>query len=189
MVTTENCNGTKRTKPTRIGTINVATLREKEEAIVEMMKMRNLSILALAETRLRGNGDKTIHEDYKLVYSGDEMARHGVGFIMEPSVAQYVEKVIFTNDRLIGVYLIIETVISIVQVYAPQQGRPTFEKEEFYQQLQGLVEEMKYQDNIIVCGDFNGYIGCDRRNFECNMGHTVLVIETRQDRECCIFVR
>ena len=44
------------------------------------------------------------------------------------------------------------------------------EKEEFYQQLQELMEEMKYQDNIIVCGDFNGHIGRDRDMYEQNIG-------------------
>ena len=53
----------------------------------------------------------------------------------------------------------------MIQVYAPQQGRPTAEKHEFYQQLQGLMDEMKYSDNVILCGDFNGDVGCDRLNY------------------------
>ena len=41
----------------RIGTINVATLREKEEEIIEVMKMKKLSLPVVSETRLRGTGD------------------------------------------------------------------------------------------------------------------------------------
>ena len=59
----------------KFGTINVATLRGKEEELVEMMKMRDLYILALAETRLNGKGDRTIHENYRLMYSGGEGSR------------------------------------------------------------------------------------------------------------------
>ena len=54
----------------------------------------------------------------------------------------------------------------MIQVYAPQQGRPTAEKHKFYQQLQGIMDEMKYSDNVILCGDFNGDVGCDRLNYE-----------------------
>ena len=89
---------------------------------------------------------------------------------MEPGLAQYLEKVIPLNDRLIGIDLKLEGGISMIQVYAPQQGRPTMEKEEFYQKLQDLMEEMKYQDNIIVCGDFNGHIWRDREMYEQNIG-------------------
>ena len=55
----------------KIGAINVATLKGKEEELVEVMKMRDLSILALAETRLKGKGDRIIHENYRLMYSGE----------------------------------------------------------------------------------------------------------------------
>ena len=41
----------------RIRTINVATLREKEEEIIEVMKMKKLSLLAVSETRVRGTGE------------------------------------------------------------------------------------------------------------------------------------
>ena len=58
----------------------------------------------------------------------------------------------------------------MIQVYAPQPGRPAAEKDEFYQQLQGLMDEMKYSDNVILCGDFNGHVGCDRINYEGNIG-------------------
>ena len=148
----------------------MATLREKEEEVVEMMKMRNLSILAMSETRLRSKGDKIIHEDYRLVYSGSEQARHGVGFIFESRIAPYVERVISINERIIGVDLKLENGVSMIQVYAPQQGRPAEERDGFYSQLQDLVNDMKYQDNIIVCGDLNGHVGCERTHYERNIG-------------------
>lgn len=169
-LTTGNVHRTQNVKNFRFGIINVATLREKEEEIVEMMKMKRLSILAVSETRLRDKGDKIIHEDYRLIYSGNEQAKHGVGFFLEPNIAPLVEKVIAINERLIGIDLKLKFGISMIQVYAPQQGRPTAEKEQFYQQLQELVEEMKYQDNIIICGDFNGHVGCERRYYEWNIG-------------------
>ena len=45
--------------------------------------------------------------------------------------------------------------------------RSTFiEKEEFYRQLQDVLNNSKYKKNIIVCGDWNGHIGTDRLNYE-----------------------
>ena len=66
----------------RIGIMNVATLKEKEEELIEVMKIRKISIIAVCETRMRSNGDRIIHEGYRLVYCGGEQARHGVAFLL-----------------------------------------------------------------------------------------------------------
>ena len=31
------------------------------------------------------------------------------------------------------------------------------------------MDDAKYQNNIILCGDWNGHVGCDRRNYELNL--------------------
>ena len=89
----------------RIGAINVATLRDEEEEVVEMMRARRLDILGMEETRLRRNGDRTIHEDYRLMFSGTEEGKHGVGFVLNETIGQSVEKVAFANERIIGMDL------------------------------------------------------------------------------------
>ena len=104
------------------------------------------------------------------MYSGGEQARHGVTFLLEPSTEQYVEKVIPLNERLISVGLSLIDGVNIIQVYAHQQGMSTAEEEEFYHQLQELIDEMKYPDNVILCRDFKGHVGCDRINYEWNIG-------------------
>ena len=57
--------------------INVATLKGKEEELVEEMKMRDLSIQTLAETRLKGKGNRIIHENYRLIYGGERTVDTG----------------------------------------------------------------------------------------------------------------
>ena len=135
MTKMNNIYGIRLLKTLRIGIMNVATLREKEEELIEVMKIRKLSITAVCETRMRSNGDRVIHEGYRLIYSGGEQARHGVAFLLEASIAQFVEKVIPINERLIGVDLKLMDGVSMIQVYAPQQGRPAAEKNEFYQHM------------------------------------------------------
>ena len=76
----------------------------------------------------------------------------------------------FENDRIISIDFKLRTAISIMQVYAPQQGRPLREKEEFYELLQTTVSEVMYQDTMILCGDWNGHIDCDRKQYETVLG-------------------
>ena len=109
-----NIYGTRLLKTLRIGIMNVATLREKEEELIEVMKIRKLSIMAVCETRMRSNVDRIIYEGYRLIYSGWEQARHGVAFLLEPSIAQFAEKVIPINKRLIGVDLKLMDGISMI---------------------------------------------------------------------------
>ena len=154
----------------KFGAIDVATLRGKEEEMVELMKLRQLSVLGLSGTRMKGCGDRIIYGGYRLIYSGEDSERHGVAFLASSDIAQCVEKVIFKNDRIISIDFKLCTAISIIQVYAPQQGRPLKEKEEFYELLQTTMSEVVYQDSMILCGDWNGHIGCDRKHYETVLG-------------------
>ena len=145
----------------KVGAINVATLRDKEEEMVELMKLRQLSVFGLSETRMKGCGDRIIHVGYRLIYSGEDSGRHELAFLVSSDIAQCVEKAIFKNDGIISIDFKLRTAICIIQVYAQQKGRPL--KKEFYELLQTTMKEAMYQDSIILCGDWNGHIGCDRK--------------------------
>ena len=81
-----------------------------------------------------------------------------------------VEKLNCIKELIIVIDLKLDNGINVLQVYAPQQGRTTVEKEEFYKQLLKTIDYVKYQENIILCGDWNGHIGCNRRGYEHNVG-------------------
>ena len=49
----------KRDRMIRIATLNVSTIRDKEEEIITLMKERNLDILGCCETRIKGEGRKS----------------------------------------------------------------------------------------------------------------------------------
>jgi len=70
----------------------VATLIGKREELAEVMKMRDLCIVALAETRISG---RIIHENYRLMYSGGEDGRYLVHVLVSDTMAPYVEKLNF----------------------------------------------------------------------------------------------
>ena len=158
-------------KNIKIATLNVSTMRDKEEEIVHMMKERNLDILRVCETRTKNEGQKTIHEDYKYIYKGNQEGRHGVGFVLNSSVAERVKEITYKTERILSISMELNnTGISLIMVYAPQQGRNTEEKEEFHETLQETYDSVKYRNNVIMMGDWNGHVGMDREGIEGVLG-------------------
>ena len=73
----------------------------------------------------------------------------------------------FTSDRIILLRLIIrKTVYTLVNVYAPQQGRPEAEKDRFYDQLNAVLAKMPLSEVLIPDGDWNGHVGRAADGFE-----------------------
>ena len=99
------------------------------------MKERRLDILGVCETRKEGNGRMIMHENYQMMWSGlPNEKMHGVAMI--------IMDVDYVNERIMKVTLQLKNLkITIMQVYAPQQGRPAQEKEDF------LGEFCKIQQN------------------------------------------
>ena len=58
------------------------------------------------------------------------------------------------------------TVYTLVNVYAPQQGRPEAEKDRFYDQLNAVVAKIPLSEVLIPCGDWNGHVGRAADGFE-----------------------
>ena len=147
----------------RIATVNVSTIRDKEEEMIEIMKERKLDILGLCETRLKEEGRRVLQDDYQMIWKGGQDARHGVAFLISPEIGDRVISINYKNERIIEIEIDMKvTKLSLIQVYAPQQGRPTDEKEEFYNCLQEVYEGVVCRENIIVLGDLNGHVGRER---------------------------
>ena len=51
----------------------------------------------------------------------------------------------------------------ILQVYAPQQGRPVKERDfSFFHELQDVKNRLPYGHNAVTLGDLNGHMGQER---------------------------
>ncbi|XP_076037322.1 uncharacterized protein LOC143022828 [Oratosquilla oratoria] len=96
--------------------------------------------------------------------------KYGVAFILAPNFAERVGKIEYVNERILGMTLQLSTSkVSLIQVYALQQGRPQEEKEFFYQKLQDTLDKIEDVDKIVL-GDLNAHVGNKRNNTESVMG-------------------
>jgi Reverse transcriptase (RNA-dependent DNA polymerase) len=152
-----------------IGTLNVVTLNGKVEEILDVMKERKLNILGLSECKWRGNGEKHLRDGYKLWWSGGSEGRNGVGIIVDKNLKDFVTNVVYQSDRIMKVVLKINSWMSLelIQIYAPQTGRPVKEKEDFEEELERTMLTANTQ---LVMGDFNAKIGKDQSGYEEVMG-------------------
>ena len=92
------------TQHSYIATINIGTIKEKE--IIQLMKDKNIKIIGLAETRLNGTGRKTLHENYELIYSGEQDSTgNGVALLCEPSFSSCIERIDYINGRILAATL------------------------------------------------------------------------------------
>ena len=90
----------------KMGTLNIATVKGKEDEVVEVMSERNLDIMGLGETRSQGEGERVLRNNYRMYYKGREKdTRHGVAIVLNEEISKYVEKSYFVNERIIGIIM------------------------------------------------------------------------------------
>ena len=95
--------------------------------------------------------------------------------MVAPEIAKYIDMVEKVYERIISISIKLnEGGMSMAQIYAPQQGRSAAEKEGFYRKLQQTVNGVKYGDQLIISGDWNGHVGTERDGYEDIIGpHSV----------------
>lgn len=151
-----------------IGTWNVRSLCKpgKLDNVLQEMSRIGIDILGLAETFWDGTGDfettlLTNDEKFRVIYSGGEKRRRGVGFILSGATMAAVQFYHTVSDRIVCIRLKAQPVdVIVIQVYAPTNDAPQTETEEFYSELENVVKlQKKYQDCLVVMGDFNGKVG------------------------------
>ena len=69
--------------------------------------------------------------------------------VLKPEIAPYVEKVDRISERIISVSVKTKKfAFTLIQVYAPQRGRPALEKEQFYESLQDATDTARYKEKL-----------------------------------------
>jgi exonuclease III len=112
-----------------------------------------------------------LEKGYVLRYLGVEKrtrAKAGVGIIMDETTDTNV-----INKRIIRVDLDLEgNKLTVVHINAPTEDADVIEKEQFYSDIQRVIDEARTDiRKFVVMGDLNGRIGQDNIASHSSMGH------------------
>ena len=100
-------------------------------------------------------------DDHYMYYCGQEcLRRDGVAIIVNKRVQNAVLGYNLKNDRMISVHFQGKPFnITVIQVYAPTSNAEEAEVEQFYEDLQDLLELTPKKDVLFIIGDWNAKIG------------------------------
>ncbi len=134
---------------------------------MDFMIRRNIDLLCVQETRWKGSASRDLGSGFKLLYSGGDTTRNGVGIVLHPALVLLVKEITRVSDRLMAVTMQLkEGSVCVISGYAPQQGCDDEEKLVFLNSLEDLLGKTMGNDMVLVAGDLNAHLGKDRRGYE-----------------------
>ena len=100
-------------------------------------------------------------DDHYIYYCGQEsLRRKGVALIFNEKVWNAVLGCSLKNDRMFSVCFQGKPFsITVIQVYAPTANAKEAEAEQFYEDLQGLLELPPQKDVLFTTEDWNAKVG------------------------------
>ncbi|CAF3528318.1 unnamed protein product [Adineta steineri] len=119
-----------------------------------------IDILGIGELKWTGNGHFT-SGNYEVYYSGSENIRkNGVALIVNKKLVNSIIGYNTKNDRMISIRLQGKpTNLTIIQIYAPTTEAEESIIENFYMELQQLLDNVPKKDTILIIGDWNAKVG------------------------------
>ena len=126
----------------------------KLEVVKQEMARVNINILGISELKWTGMGEFN-SDDHYIYYCGQEsLRRKGVAFMVNRRVQNAVLGCNLKNDRMISVHFQGKPFnITVIQVYAPTSNTEEAEVEQFYEDLQDLLELTPKKDVLFIIGD------------------------------------
>ena len=114
----------------------------------------------ISELKWTGMGDFN-SDDHYIYYCGQEsLRRSGVSIIVNKRVRNAVLGCSLKNYRMISVRFQGKQVnIMVIQLYAPTSNAEEAEVEQFYEDLQDLLELTPKKDVLFLIGDWNAKVG------------------------------
>ena len=143
-----------------IGTRNVRSMNQgKLEVVKQEMARVNINILGISELKWTGVGEFNSDSHY-IYYCGQEsLGGNGISIIVNKKAQNAVLGCI-KNDRMISVHLQGKPFnITVIQVYALTSNAKEAEVEQFYEDLQNLLELTPKNDVLFIIGDWNTKVG------------------------------
>ncbi|CAG4991264.1 unnamed protein product [Colias eurytheme] len=133
-----------------------------ERPVTRELHQYRIGIAALQEVRWPGNGECQLESGHTLFYSGSDFDRHvnGTGFLVDkhflPNVIQFKP----ISDRISILRLKTKFFnITLLNAYAPTEQAHDDIKDEFYEHLDQVYDNIPGYDAKILLGDLNAKIG------------------------------
>ena len=117
--------------------------------------------------RWKTSGEIPTDGGHRVYFSRNEdKHERGVGFLVHKDIVKSVIGCRPVSSRLMTVQLRASPLnITIIQVYAPRSSYDDSDVDEFYRELQPLVDQTPKQDILVVQGDWNGKVGEDAQEY------------------------
>ena len=120
----------------------------------------NVNILGISELIRTGMGEFNSDDHYIYYCRQESLKRNGVAIMVNKRVQNAVLGCNLKNDRMISVsFQGKQFNITVIQVYAPKNNAEEAEVEQFYKDLQDLLELTPQKDILFIIGDWNAKVG------------------------------
>ncbi|KAH1264649.1 Craniofacial development protein 2 [Glycine max] len=136
--------------------------------IVDVMVRRKINFMCLQETKWTSEKAKELDSSgFKLWYTGKIRSRNGVGIIVDKEWKKDVVDVRRVGDRIIVLKLVVgQDTFNVISGYAPQVGLAEHFKVKFWEDLEGVLQDIPQGEKVFLGGDLNGHVGSVARGFE-----------------------
>lgn len=155
-------------KPLVVSTYNVRTLYQQGKAHQLFMgcAATGIDIIGIQEHRLiTNNPTEELWSDdrnWVLIYSSaTDQRQGGVGILMSKHIYKCVQSVNSINPRIITATFHGNPQLTVTSIYAPTEGASPEDKNEFYNNIENHLEQVKIHNIHLVIGDFNARVGLD----------------------------
>ena len=86
--------------------------------------------------------------------------KNGIGIVLREELAKSVLEANSVSDRLMAMKLEVKgSILNTVSAYAPQVNNSMEEKNDFWEDLDGLIESISKEERIVLGADLNGHVG------------------------------
>ena len=132
----------------------------KLEVVKQEMARVNINILGISELQWTGMGEFNSDDHYICYCEQESLRRKGVAIMVNKRVRNAVLGCNLKNDRMISVCFQGKPFnITVIQVYAPTSNAEEAEVEQFYEDLQELLELTPPKYALFIIGDWNAKVG------------------------------
>ena len=141
--------------------------QRKLEVVKQEMARVHVGILGINRLKWTGMGEFN-SDDHCFYCCGQEsLRRNGVAIMVNKRVQNAVLGCNLKNDTMISVRFQGEPFnITVIQVYAPTSNVEEAEVEQYYEDLQDLLELIPKKDALFIIRDWNAKVGIQSRTLE-----------------------